>query len=519
MDEKQRKSLRRVINESIRIQEGIPEDIPYIDVGNALSDAASRQNHVIFGRRGCGKSLLLRRSADSVADNVKCVYLNCEDFKRHSFPNVLIVILDALLAELRENLKSWFGLGKKGEARAILEELRTKLSALKLEDDEVLQDIRETTNTSSKDGSKFEISGFLGKSSAKYSDEAEEHRKLEVERRFSSNSKKIVKLDLLLPTLKNEIRRFFKLSKHVTHVFLQLDDFYHLQRADQAFVIDYIHRLCKDVPLYFKVATLRHSTTLFSDRYKQPIGAQERHDFQPIDVDFRLSDFEKVVDQNWKILFGFGDLAGIKQRGIQSLFKGRGFDRLVLAGGGVPRDVLSLFLGILESVQPPAGDGRIGKDDVRISSRTNLERRIEELKKDSDAAEQAALLRGIYVIRQFALDKGSNIFLVREKALQENDKLRDLLNRILDYRIIHEAGAAVTNKSAPGVSFHAFAVDIGCYAHMRVLAGRLKEIDLADKGAREQMRSAPILEERDFQDLWRKAPEDAEAALESDEED
>lgn len=518
MDEKQRKRLRTVINESIRIQEGIPESVPYIDVGNALSDAASRQNHVIFGRRGCGKSLLLRRSADSVADNVKCIYLNCEDFKRHSFPNVLIVILDALLVELQANLKSWFGLGKKGEARAILEDLRTKLGALKLEDDEMLREIKETENTSSKEGDKLEVSAFFGKLGAKYSDEAEKSRKMEVERRFTSNSKKIVKLDLLLPTLKNEIRRFFKLSTRVTHVFLQLDDFYHLQRPDQTFVIDYVHRLCKDVPLYFKVATLRHSTTLFSDRDKQPIGAQERHDFQPIDVDFRLSDFARIVDQNWKILFGFGNLAGIKSRDIQSLFKGRGFDRLVLAGGGVPRDVLSLFLGILESVQPPAGDGRIGKDDVRISSRTNLERRIEELKKDSDAAEQAALLRGIYVIRKFALSKGSNVLLVRESSLQTNDKLRDLLNRILDYRIIHEAGAAVTHKSEPGSSLHAFAVDIGCYAHMRVLAGRLKEIDLADSGAREQMRSAPILEEGVFADLWKKAPEDAEAALASDEE-
>src|ERR1019366_8674353 len=56
----------------------------------------------------------------------------------------------------------------------------------------------------------------------------------------------------------------------------------------------------------------------------------------------------------------------------------------VLAGGGVPRDCLSLFLEVLEAVQPPAGDGRIGKDEVRILSRANFERRIEELKQDSE---------------------------------------------------------------------------------------------------------------------------------------
>jgi hypothetical protein len=49
-----------------------------------------------------------------------------------------------------------------------------------------------------------------------------------------------------------------------------------------------------------------------------------------------------------------------------------------MAGGGVPRDCLSIFLEVLENVSE--GDGRIGKDDVRIMSRGNFERRIEELK-------------------------------------------------------------------------------------------------------------------------------------------
>lgn len=64
---------------------------------------------------------------------------------------------------------------------------------------------------------------------------------------------------------------------------------------------------------------------------------------------------------------------------IEQLFKGEGFERLVMAGGGVPRDVLSLFLEAMS-----AHDGEaVGKDEVRVLSKSNLERRIEELKKDS----------------------------------------------------------------------------------------------------------------------------------------
>ena len=60
-----------------------------------------------------------------------------------------------------------------------------------------------------------------------------------------------------------------------------------------------------------------------------------------------------------------------------------------MAGGGVPQDCLSIFLEVMENVRE--GDGRIGKGDVRIMSRSNFERRIEELKQDSEGAEQNVL--------------------------------------------------------------------------------------------------------------------------------
>ena len=183
----------------------------------------------------------------------------------------------------------------------------------------------------------------------------------------------------------------------------------------------------------------------------------------------------------------------------------------------MPRDCLSLFLEVLESVQPPNGDGRIGKDDIRILSRANFERRIEELKQDSDGDEQGILIRGIYVLRQFCVvEKKVNVVLVPESLLQQNEKVRGLLYRLLDYRIIHSAGIAITHKSQPG-TFHAFAIDIGCYAHMRILDGKFSEIDLSDAQAKEQMRSAPILDEKSFKSLWESAPADPEAALQAQE--
>ena len=504
------KKLRLVINESLRVQRGGADPVPYIDVSNVLTDVVARQNHAIFGRRGCGKTLLLRHSTDNLPMQVRSVYLNCEDFKKHSFPNVLIEILDALFAELEKQLPGWFG--KKRRSREVITQIRKELQGLREKADQRETEIREAESTESRESGKGEIALGHGPLSIKVSDDLSDHGKHEIERKYKLNQDKIRELDMWLPRLKQRIREFFELSNKVKTVFLEIDDFYHLTRSDQPLVMDYIHRLCKDLPIYFKVATLRHGSTLYADRLGQPIGAQERHDYQPIDIDFTFADFNRTVKQNKKIFHEFGKRAGFEPAEIDDLFKGEGFERLVLAGGGVPRDCLSLFLEVLENVQPPTGDGRIGKDDVRILSRANFERRIEELKQDSEGAEQSILIRGIYVIRQFCIDQRSNILLVSEALLQQNHRIRNLLYRLLDYRILHSAGAALTHKSRQG-TYHAFSIDIGCYAHMRKLMNRFTEIDLADRDAKEKMRSGPVLEETAFNKLWEAAPQELEDAL------
>ena len=132
--------------------------------------------------------------------------------------------------------------------------------------------------------------------------------------------------------------------------------------------------------------------------------------------------------------------------------------------------------------------------------------------------EQATLIRGIYVLRKFCIEKKTNIMMVSEEMMQQEDQIRALLYRLLDYRIIHSAGAALTHKSSPG-TYQAFAIDIGCYAHMRKLQDRFNEIDVADTTERERMRSAPILTKEQLEELWLTAPVDAEGALRSEDEE
>ena len=288
-------TLRRTILESLRVQRG-SDSVAYIDAGNALQDAAAKQNHAIFARRGCGKTLLLQNSRNSLNAETAAVYLNCEDFKRHTFPNVLIEILIALFKEIRKNLSGWFG--KKAKSRALIDGILKKLQELHKEPDVEEQQIKHTSG--SEDAAKLAANATVKTNMMDFGSSAEATTKAtdQTEKNFRVYKEELKELDHWLPEIKDRMREFFEISGKVKSIILQIDDLYHLKRADQAFVMDYVHRLCKDVPIFFKVATIRHASTLFADRDGQPIGAQERHDYQPINIDYTFSDFTRTRRQN-----------------------------------------------------------------------------------------------------------------------------------------------------------------------------------------------------------------------------
>lgn len=59
-----------------------------------LSRALAQRPHIVFGRRGSGKSSLLRKAvADLTVDRRPIAFVDLESFKGHSYPDVLISIL------------------------------------------------------------------------------------------------------------------------------------------------------------------------------------------------------------------------------------------------------------------------------------------------------------------------------------------------------------------------------------------------------------------------------------------
>lgn len=68
-----------------------------------LSRAKSKQHNIIFGRRGSGKSSLLRKTAaDLTVDRRPIAFVDMETFKGHTYPDVLISVLIKSLYEFKK---------------------------------------------------------------------------------------------------------------------------------------------------------------------------------------------------------------------------------------------------------------------------------------------------------------------------------------------------------------------------------------------------------------------------------
>ena len=85
--------LERLVEEATRsTEEGVRRFVE--PASGTLDRATSRQHHLIFGRRGSGKTSLLRKAAtDLTVDRRPIAFVDLETFKGHAYPDVLLSVL------------------------------------------------------------------------------------------------------------------------------------------------------------------------------------------------------------------------------------------------------------------------------------------------------------------------------------------------------------------------------------------------------------------------------------------
>src|SRR5258708_4487943 len=297
--------LMTLVEEATRAVKGPPKR--FIEPARGTLDRAkSRRHHIVFGRRGSGKTSLLRKaSSDLTLRRLPTAFIDLEAFKGHAYPDVLLSVLietlhafDDWLATAGTNTaakRTWWKKIWGGEPegppldRRKLDEVRQRLQGevelltrlLHSEDDvELVRLTGQNEKTGSRSLSSMSVkssasAGLTGTKAevgadAKIDAEvtADNERKTELTERTKRNK---------LSVLNRKIIDFQKLFDSIVDLsggdaFIFLDDLYHLRRADQPHVLDYFHRIVKVRSVWLKVGRIRHRTNWYHHGNPRRLG-------------------------------------------------------------------------------------------------------------------------------------------------------------------------------------------------------------------------------------------------------
>lgn len=478
-----------------------------------LSRAKARRHHIVFGRRGSGKtSLLAKAAADLTVDRRPIAFINLETFKGHSYPDVLLSVLIECLCEFKKWFETagttpasrtsfwrkFFGtkprrppLDRKEVTRLVeqidrqIAELRSYLhateSAMVTETMERLQEGSDTIGASTN----------LGVQSATISGGVSSTRKLASRSHITEESRRS-KIDFLL----RHIIDYQSLFRAITDAsdgdaFLFLDDLYHIKRADQPDVIDYFHRIAKGTPLWLKVGTIRHRTEWYRHS-DPPVGVKLGDDAEEIDLDLTLEKYRLTKRFLMAVLQGIAAESGFTR--IDGLLAPTAIDRLVLASGGVARDFLALFRKSID-IARERGSGargpRIAAQDVNQAAGEHDAAKRDELKRDT-LEERSSVENAFEAIKSFCLERAkANCFLM---AKDRTDSGARLVEELVDLRLLHLVQSRVTISGRRGELFVAFMLDLGQYAGERKRRG-LEMIQFWQRRGTERLRRAGLIYE------------------------
>lgn len=463
--------------------------LPFVDSRHSRARLLSKQNHIVFGRRGAGKTTLVSSIKES--PNHIDIYLNLEDYKDITFPNIVIHILLEMFTMLDQKINSeipWYKFSLK--YWKCHKEIKTVCSILT---NYLHEPDSETQEINSEESSNNEIKASSKTCGSSIGAGLRRQKAIHVKRHLPKN-----KLDYLKLELSKYKKLIISISSLLSDkpIFLLFDDFYFVIKTVQPDLVDYFHRLTKGTALYLKIATIRHRSKLYRRESGQYVGVEPTHDIFEVDMDYTLDNFDELRHFMHTLLDN-----AIKQSksamSVDEIFAGDGFAQLSLASGGVPRDFLSLFVTLANDTTKTGKP--IGKIQVTDAAISNINSKVESMKKDS-GSEDAILDNYLSRIKRIVYDqKRTNAFLISKADLKNDNQLNQAIRELVDLRLIHLVDHNTSKAPSDGRRYEAYILDIGLYDNARPRNfSQIEPGQRDDKARKDQLRASPVLDIESF---------------------
>lgn len=482
MDPDKISKLTTFIEENLRAT--INSGMKFIDPKHYKNKLSSRQNHVAFGRRGSGKSSLV--SSLKNGENHFFIYINLEDYKDISFPNIMLHVLRSSFDQILKESKRlspwnnfsfrviWFRWKLKKKVK-IIEKLLEKP-----DQQEIALRTRDANAKKGNLGIKTDLIGVGG--------ERNSEQEREVSTQYSEN--KLQDLQLTLVKYKEWFDQASQVHKSLP-IYLVLDDLYFLKKEIQPYFVDFFHRLSKGTNLFIKMATIKHRSLLYLQDGDTYIGTEIGHDIYDIDLDYTLDKFDDLK-QFMSSLLEHSILESNSELAFNELFAGDSFSQLCLASGGVPRDFLSLFVKVANA-NLVRGD-KINKISVTDCAINSINNKLSSIGQDSEG-ESAVLEVYLQEVRDYVYTKNkTNAFLVAKQDLEKFKQGRQALRELVDMRLLHIIDSNTSCAPSDGRRYEAYIIDVGLFENSRPMHFKQIEPGATDThGRSDSMRAAPKL--------------------------
>jgi hypothetical protein len=454
--------------------------IDFIDPRNFRSKVQSRQNGVVFGRRGAGKSTLLKTLENT--DKIFSIYVNLEDYKDITFPNIIIKVLVRFFRVSIENLKKDNPIWKiktYSQRIKLINKLKKEIAKLekKTNSPDSIDESRKY-----KTGCEEELKNGLKNEVFELGSTLKEYNESEIEHKW-----KIDKLNELKTSI-DEIKEIIALISEQTSktIILILDDFYFIPKSIQPYLVDYFHRLTKSNNFYLKIGTVKHRTRLYKQSDESYIGMELNADIYDVDLDYTLDKWSDLKRFKRDLLAASIRLSKANIE-IDEIFNEESFEQLCLASGGVPRDFLVLFIKCCATLNE--NSTKINVPTVREVAIQNYVNKKVALEKDSLIS--ANILEKIinYLRDKVFVEKRTNVFLIDNEVLERDEEIKNLVRELIDLRFLHIIDNNTSSAPSDGKRYSAYLLDVSLYTNGR--PRNFKEVKPDLKIQRDDIRSSP----------------------------
>lgn len=472
-----------------------------------LEEASARRHQLVHGRRGVGKSTLLRRvAAGGSGVSREVIFIDVETLRGRPYPDVLIELLARLLKDLESRLRRdgfVVRLKRRGLIRRVrrVSDLMDRLLKEPQTAEHTVKELRsESRRTVKQLGGSGHIKAIIphtaatgsGSVDAGMSKESDQGNKTEAASEARYERTKMDGLSEAAILISGALGAAHDELKVPTLVVL--DDFYHIRLADQPKVLAYLHQIVKELDIYLKICGVKHRLNTYEDG-DPPVGMEPDHDADQIALEVTLERFGSAKEFLERVLVGITEKVNVD---LEALITDGGRERLVLASGGVARDYLSAVRGSLRNAteRPASGTrirNKITAEDVARAASALYEQKQEELKKD--AGEEAEALRSrLSEIIDFAVETNrTNVFLVEATKLQEEEWGKQIQG-LVDLRLLHKVETLSTKRGGEtyaGRKFTAFTLDLAAWTSTR--SERITPMDFWKTSEKQKMRQVKLI--------------------------